>query len=257
MEENDGNRSDRRRSSRRSRSKSRSRKAPKQGAQGQESTPETAAGGVRKPGEGERSGSQRRRRGPQRGDAKGAQGRRPDSRKDRGDTPERKDEQAGAQGRQAQSPRQGGRGNRGSQRAETNDRDLKSLVGTELLTRPQRRSRSGGRPSWTPPDTASVALPDLICSRCGKPIDDVAAAVQDGKEGIVAHFDCVVESLAREEPLVEGERIVYLGGGRFGIVHFENPADPRRFRIVKTIQWEEKDKRATWRKTVADRYSAT
>lgn len=100
-------------------------------------------------------------------------------------------------------------------------------------------------------------LPKPLCPRCGKPIEDLPAALNDKETGEPIHFDCVLARITEGESLGEGEKVVYLGGGRFGILQFEHPGDPKRFRVKKTVQWEEKDKRAEWRRTVADLYSTT
>jgi len=83
------------------------------------------------------------------------------------------------------------------------------------------------------------------------------SALNDKESGAPIHFDCVLARIAEGESMAEGEKVVYLGGGRFGVVAFENPGDLKRFRVRKTIQWEEKDKRADWRRLVTDLYSAT
>jgi hypothetical protein len=113
------------------------------------------------------------------------------------------------------------------------------------------------RPRWTPPRNAPPVLPKPDCPRCGKPIEDLAAAINDRESGVPIHFDCVIERIAESEALGEGDRVIYIGGGRFGVVHFDNPNDLKRFQIKKTVQWEEKEKRSPWRKDVADQYSAT
>ncbi len=113
------------------------------------------------------------------------------------------------------------------------------------------------RPRWSPPRLGPPVLPKPECPRCGRPIEDLAAAINDRETGIPTHFDCVIERIAEGETLGEGDKIVYIGGGRFGVVHFENPNDLKRFEIRKTVQWEEKEKRSPWRKDVADQYSAT
>lgn len=103
----------------------------------------------------------------------------------------------------------------------------------------------------------SPPLPKPICPRCGSPIEDLPSALNDKENGAPIHFDCVLARISEGENLGEGEKIVYLGGGRFGVVLFENPGDLKRFRVKKTIQWEEKDKRADWRRQVTDLFSAT
>jgi hypothetical protein len=86
------------------------------------------------------------------------------------------------------------------------------------------------------------------------------AALTDVGSGEPIHFDCVIAELAEHETLEEGDRISYIGGGRFGIVHFANP-DSRRdagnFTIKKIIEWENKENRAEWRGVIADHYSIT
>jgi hypothetical protein len=55
----------------------------------------------------------------------------------------------------------------------------------------------------------------------------------------------------------KGDAVTYIGGGRFGVVHFNNPQDTRNFKIKRIIEWEDKGNRAEWRQTVADHYSVT
>jgi hypothetical protein len=105
--------------------------------------------------------------------------------------------------------------------------------------------------------TVSPTLPKPVCPRCGSPIEDLPSALNDKESGVPIHFDCVLARLTESESLGEGEKIVYLGGGRFGVVLFENPADLKRFRVKRTFQWEEKDKRADWRRQVTDLFSST
>jgi hypothetical protein len=77
------------------------------------------------------------------------------------------------------------------------------------------------------------------------------------------HFDCVAAKIAAEETLERGDTVTYIGGGRFGIVHFEGTGIPGRggerktFQIKKIIEWENKDNRADWRSTISDHYSVT
>jgi hypothetical protein len=113
------------------------------------------------------------------------------------------------------------------------------------------------RPKWIPPRPAQTPLPKPECAYCGKPIQDLAAAITDTASGLPVHFDCAVAKLAETERLGEGDSIGYIGGGRFGVLHFSNPEDPKSFQIKKIIAWEHKENRADWRRDVADRYSAT
>jgi hypothetical protein len=113
------------------------------------------------------------------------------------------------------------------------------------------------RPKWLPPKISHEPLPQLECSGCGKPIKDIALAITEKSTGNVIHFDCVIAQLNKTERLERGDVITYIGGGRFGIVHFDSPHDHRKFSIKKIFEYEEKDARAAWRTILADRYSTT
>jgi hypothetical protein len=79
----------------------------------------------------------------------------------------------------------------------------------------------------------------------------------DKASGNPAHFDCVLGKIADNEIREKGDVISYLGGGRFGVVHYGNPHDVKGFKIKKIIEWEDKENRADWRKTIADHFSVT
>jgi hypothetical protein len=72
----------------------------------------------------------------------------------------------------------------------------------------------------------------------------------------------VAAKIAGEERLEKGDTVTYIGGGRFGIVHFRSGVpgkggDGKTFTIKKIIEWENKDNRAEWRSTISDHYSVT
>jgi hypothetical protein len=113
------------------------------------------------------------------------------------------------------------------------------------------------RPRWTPPVLASKPLPVPDCPWCGKPIKDIAAAVADKVSGEPVHFDCVIARISEGETLKSGDVISYIGGGRFGIIHYNNPPDTRDFVITKIFEWENKDNRSEWRRSVSDYFSVT
>ncbi len=120
-----------------------------------------------------------------------------------------------------------------------------------------QRPRLGSQKFVPAPRIVAPELPKPLCPRCGLPIEDLPSALTDKESGNPVHFDCIVARIAEGETLMEGDKVVYLGGGRFGVVHFENGQDPKNFQVRKTIQWEEKDKRASWRRDVSDLYSST
>jgi hypothetical protein len=92
---------------------------------------------------------------------------------------------------------------------------------------------------------------------CGKPIEDIAMAFNDRENGQAMHFDCMLKRLEEREPLEAGDRICYIGGGRFGVVHFKSPKDNKHFTIKKILELEKTDERPEWRKLVADHFSIT
>lgn len=113
------------------------------------------------------------------------------------------------------------------------------------------------RPKWTAPTISQEPLPEPDCPICGKPVKDLAAALTDKDSGTPVHFECVLSALNGREFLEEGDQMSYIGGGRFGIVHYSNPQDHRTFQIKKILQWEEQNSRSDWRSQVTERYSTT
>lgn len=98
-------------------------------------------------------------------------------------------------------------------------------------------------------------LPVFTCTKCGEPIQDLTAALNDKETGAPVHFDCVLKFLQGAEKLEQNERVVYIGQGRFAVVFFENPVDTRKFKINRIIEWENRDKKEQWRKDISSRFS--
>ncbi|MDR1428855.1 MAG: hypothetical protein LBI85_01070 [Spirochaetaceae bacterium] len=146
--------------------------------------------------------------------------------------------------------------------------DLRSLTGSSDSW--QKDGKRGGkprfdknrgvlvdRPKWTAPKVSQEPLPEPECPLCGRPIKDLAAALADKASGTPAHFECILGALGERETLEEGDEMSYIGGGRFGVVHYSNPQDRRNFQIKKILQWEDQNIRSDWRRQVTDRYSTT
>jgi hypothetical protein len=112
------------------------------------------------------------------------------------------------------------------------------------------------RSKWTSVKQRTDPIPTPLCPYCNEPIKDLASAIADMNEKAV-HFECVQKRISAMEKLAKGDTVAYIGGGRFGIVAFENPQAPKSFRIKKIIEWEQKDKRADWRTHIADHFSLT
>lgn len=98
-------------------------------------------------------------------------------------------------------------------------------------------------------------LPTPLCARCGEPIQDITSAMNDRDSGAPVHFDCVLKFLQGAEELAQNERIVYIGQGRFAVMYFENPVDTRKFKIIRTIEWEKREQKENWRTDISGRFS--
>ena len=121
----------------------------------------------------------------------------------------------------------------------------------------KRRGGLYDRPKWTPPKPPAFSMPQEHCSWCDKPIKDITAAICDPDTGKPVHFDCVVNRIIEREMLESGDTVSYIGGGRFGIIHFNNPPDTRDFKIKKIFEWEKKENRSEWRVSISDYFSVT
>jgi hypothetical protein len=108
---------------------------------------------------------------------------------------------------------------------------------------------------WIPPVRPSEPLPTPDCPYCGKPIKDIASALEDRAANAPAHFECIMAFLAEDERLEKGDTLAYIGGGRFGIVHFTGTS--HTFRIKKIMEWEDRENRAEWRISISEHYSST
>jgi hypothetical protein len=134
------------------------------------------------------------------------------------------------------------------------------------------------RPRWSPPVLSTEPIPAPKCPYCGKIIKDLASALPDKNTGDPVHFDCVIARISENETLEPGDTIGYIGGGRFGIIHFNNPPGfsnerdarnkpeaawygfspgARDFKIKKILEWENKEERAEWRRIISEHFSVT
>jgi len=121
------------------------------------------------------------------------------------------------------------------------------------------KTRSGlqERPQWTAPVLPNNPITTPDCSWCGKPIKDIATAISDKDSGRPVHFDCVLARITEMEKLELNDSVCYIGGGRFGIIHYNNPPDTRDFSIKKIFEWEVKDNKNEWRRPISEYFSVT
>lgn len=83
------------------------------------------------------------------------------------------------------------------------------------------------------------------CPLCDQIVRDVLSAIDYQDQP--AHFDCIIKILQAEEELEANEKIIYLGGGSFGIVQYRSANNSKLF-VRKRIQYEEKEKKIEWRR---------
>jgi hypothetical protein len=120
--------------------------------------------------------------------------------------------------------------------------------------------RRGGfveRLKWVPPKPPVFTLPSAVCAWCGKPIKEISTAISEPVSGKPLHFDCAINRIIEEEVLERGDTVSYIGGGRFGIIHYNNPPDIRDFKIKKILEWEKKENRSEWRVAISDYFTVT
>ena len=55
--------------------------------------------------------------------------------------------------------------------------------------------------------------------------------------------------------LHEDEALSYIGQGRFAVLKYASMVTMKDFSIVRVIEWEDKNSRAEWRGTIANRFS--
>ncbi|MGP1588161.1 MAG: hypothetical protein ACTTHG_07475 [Treponemataceae bacterium] len=101
-----------------------------------------------------------------------------------------------------------------------------------------------------------IQLKTVNCSYCNKPIEELANAMASKENGSPVHFDCVLKKIEETEKLGQNEKITYIGGGKFGVVYFENPQDLKNFTIKKVIEWENRDVKYEWRSEISTLFSS-
>jgi len=114
------------------------------------------------------------------------------------------------------------------------------------------------RPQWTAPVLpANYQSITPECPWCGKQIKDVNCAIADKETGRPVHFDCVLARVTDMVSLETNDAVCYIGGGRFGVIHYNNPPDIKDFVIKRIIEWEVKDNSTDWRMPISEYFSIT
>ena len=90
----------------------------------------------------------------------------------------------------------------------------------------------------------------LKCAICSQDIQDPSSAIALREDmGNPAHFDCVLKKIKENETLGDKQQVVYLGSGAFGIIESVsgNNQSPN-FKIIKKIEFEDRENIPEWRK---------
>lgn len=129
------------------------------------------------------------------------------------------------------------------------------------VPKPKKRTPYGSSKSSTKPSKKETYLkiewPRVVCEKCGKEIKDLNTALSDKNTGNPIHFDCILEFIKDSEEIKENEEVIYIGSGNFAIVTFENPKIRKSFKIVKHIEWEEKNELHAWKDEIKELASST
>jgi len=149
--------------------------------------------------------------------------------------------------------------NRFNRREEAQRQDRKKHSENILSDSKFEVNRKGAhdRPRWTAPVMPANPITTPDCPWCGKQIKDITVAISDRNTGLPIHFDCVLDRIVETAYLETNDTVCYIGGGRFGVVHYNNPPDTRDFSIKKIIEWELKDREYDWRKSICEYFSVT
>jgi len=121
----------------------------------------------------------------------------------------------------------------------------------------KNRQSAHERPQWTAPEMPANPITTPDCPWCGKQIKDITTAITDKESGRPVHFDCVLARITEMENLETNDSVCYIGGGRFGVIHYNNPPDTRDFSIKKIFEWEAKDNNSEWRRPISEYFSIT
>jgi len=131
----------------------------------------------------------------------------------------------------------------------------------------EKTRQSADRLFWAAPVLPANPITTPNCPWCGKQITDITTAISDKVTGLPVHFDCVLAKITAEwenfkqtsvtEEAEGNDSVCYIGGGRFGVVHYNNPSDTGSFTIKKVFEWEIRDISNEWRRPISEYFSIT
>ncbi|OQY40726.1 MAG: hypothetical protein B6229_00940 [Spirochaetaceae bacterium 4572_7] len=92
--------------------------------------------------------------------------------------------------------------------------------------------------------TTTVAK--FTCPVCNEGVKELGNAIDFEGKG-PTHFDCVLRVLTQKEHLNPGEKIAYVGSGRFGVIINKKNDAGGPFTLVREIDVEDPNKSLNWR----------
>ncbi len=111
------------------------------------------------------------------------------------------------------------------------------------------RYKGKNRPSWRSGGyrkKKSSGEAKFTCPVCNEGVKEVGNAIDYKGEG-PTHFDCVIRSLTEIEKLLPGEKIAYIGSGRFGVINNKKNDSGVPFTLLREIDIEDREKERPWR----------
>lgn len=95
----------------------------------------------------------------------------------------------------------------------------------------------------------------FVCEICGQPVNEIAGSLVSKSGTGCVHFDCALREVEKAETLAPGDKVAYIGHGRFGVVNYPNVHDARHFTIKKIIEWEKPETEVEWRRRMSELFS--
>jgi hypothetical protein len=94
---------------------------------------------------------------------------------------------------------------------------------------------------------------DDPCPLCLQSIGDDPTAIKFGKNQDPAHFNCVLTWLEQNEVLAKGEKIAYIGAGKFAVILHDPKAKSAKLTIVRYLSFSEENTHTQplWKRNLA------
>ncbi len=112
-------------------------------------------------------------------------------------------------------------------------------------TRHKGKNRSSWRTgNYRKKKSSGEAL--FVCPVCEEGVKELGNAIDFQGQG-PTHFDCVLRALNDSERLMPGEKIIYIGSGKFGVINNKKNDSGVPFTLLREITVEDREKTLQWR----------